>query len=247
MLCQYGSLYPHWLLGAVFIAYTSVRPQRAANSGGQAGEGHRDHPEDVLKKSVNRHGLISNILLVERRSIMTPSFAKSNSGFCLLQNLNSLHLLLHLHAFHYIYLQIPYLFTWCLSLLRSDCNHTGGLLQASASIAILLSSYTNKCSLVIPALISFKSSKFPSVLGWLGVGQGSVSHGSSRHESDSFCPAVFYCNIRHLPHFRLRESVLLLEVGGWKSGQIVCQGHPRTAVPFAICCFNFLTSLVQLG
>lgn len=49
---------------------------------------------------------------------MTPSFAKSKSGFCLLQNSNSLSLLLHLHAFHYIYLQSLYLFTWCLSSLR---------------------------------------------------------------------------------------------------------------------------------
>lgn len=54
---------------------------------------------------------------------MTDSFAKSKSAFCLLQNSNSLHLLLHLHEFHYIYLQILYLFTWCLSLLRSGCNH----------------------------------------------------------------------------------------------------------------------------
>jgi len=58
---------------------------------------------------------------------MTPSSAKSMSVFCLLQNLNLLHLLLHLHAFHYIYLQILYLFTWCPSLLRSDCNHAEGL------------------------------------------------------------------------------------------------------------------------
>lgn len=145
---------------------------------------------------------------------MTPSFAKSRSAFCLLQNLNSLHLRLHLHAFHYIYLQILYLFTWCLSLLRSDCNHAGGLLQASASITILLIIYTSKCSLVMPALISFKNSEFPSVLGWLSMGQGSVSHSGSRHESNSFCPAVLYCNIRHLPQFRLRENILLLEVGG---------------------------------
>lgn len=49
---------------------------------------------------------------------MTP-FAKGKSLFCLLLNSYSL----HLHAFHYIYLQIQYLFTWCLSVLRSDCNH----------------------------------------------------------------------------------------------------------------------------
>lgn len=54
---------------------------------------------------------------------MTDSFAKSKSAFCLLQNSNSLHLLLHLHEFHYIYLQILCLFTWYLSLLRSGCNH----------------------------------------------------------------------------------------------------------------------------
>lgn len=168
---------------------------------------------------------------------MIPFFAKSKSVFCLLQNLNSL----HLHAFHYTYLQILYLFTWCLSLLRSECNHAGGLLQASTSITILIS----KCFLVMPALISFKSSEFSSVLGWLSVGQGSVSHSSSRHESNSFCPAVFYCNIRHLPQFRLRENILLLEVGVWKSGQIVCWAQPRTAVPFATCCFNFLASLVS--
>lgn len=54
---------------------------------------------------------------------MTDSFAKSKSAFCLLQNSNSLHLLLYLHEFPYIYLQILYLFTWCLSLLRSGCNH----------------------------------------------------------------------------------------------------------------------------
>lgn len=176
---------------------------------------------------------------------MTSSFAKSKSAFCLLQNSNSLHLLLHLHAFHYIYLQILHLFTWCLSLLRSDCNHAGGLLQASASITILLISYTSECSLVMPALISFKSSEFPSVLGWLSVGQGSVSHSGSRHETNSFCPAVFYWNIRRLPLFMLRDNVLLLEVGGWKSSQIVCQAQPRTAVPFAVCCFDFLTSLVS--
>lgn len=145
---------------------------------------------------------------------MTPSFAKSESVFCLLQNLNSLHLLLHLHAFNYIYLQILYLFTCCLSLLRSGCNHTRGLLQASASITILLIRYTNKCSLVMSTLISFKSSEFPSVLGWLSMEQGLVSHSSSRHESNSSCPAVLYCNTRHLPRFRLRENVLLLEVGG---------------------------------
>lgn len=102
---------------------------------------------------------------------MTPSFAKSESIFCLLQNSNSLHLLLHLHAFNYIYLQILYLFTWCLSLLRSDCSHAGGLLQASASITILLIRYTSKFSLVMSTLISFKSGEFPSVLGWLSVGQ----------------------------------------------------------------------------
>lgn len=81
---------------------------------------------------------------------MTPFFAKSKSVFCLLQNSNSLHLLLHLHAFHYIYLQILCLFTWCLSFLRSDCNHAGSLLQASASIAILLTSYTSALWLCLP-------------------------------------------------------------------------------------------------
>lgn len=147
---------------------------------------------------------------------MISSFVKSKSAFCLLQNSNSLHLLLHLHAFHYIYLQILYLFTWCLSSLRSDCNHTGGLLQASAFVTILLISCTSKCSLVMPALISFKSSEFLSGLGWLSVGQGSVSHSGSRRESTSSCPAVFYYDTRHLPLFRLRENVanLLLAVGG---------------------------------
>lgn len=95
-------------------------------------------------------------------------------------------------------------------MLRSDCNRAGGLLQASASITVLLIIYTSKCSLVMPALISFKNSEFPSGLGWLSTGQGSVSHSGSRHESNSFCPAVFYCNVKHLPQFRLRENILLL-------------------------------------
>lgn len=136
---------------------------------------------------------------------MTPSFPKSEFVFCLLQNSNSLHLIPHLHAFHYIYLQILYLFTWCPSFLRSDCNHAGGLLQASAFIAISLISYMSKHARVMPALISFKNSEFLPLLGWLSVGQGLVSHSSSRHKSNSFYSAVFYCNIRHLPQFRLRD------------------------------------------
>lgn len=66
----------------------------------------------------------------------------------------------------------------------------------------------------MPALIFFKSSEFPSVSGCFSVGQGLVSHSASRCKSSSSYPAAFYCGIKHLSQFRLKENVLLLEVRG---------------------------------
>lgn len=65
----------------------------------------------------------------------------------------------------------------------------------------------------MPALIFFKSSEFPSVSGCFSVGQGLVSHSASRCKSSTSYPA-FYCGIKHVSQFRLKENVLLLEVRG---------------------------------
>lgn len=157
---------------------------------------------------------------------MTDSFAKSKSAFCLLQNSNLLHLLLHLHEFHYIYLQILCLFTWCLSLLRSGCNHV----EVSdrpllLSLYFLLISYTSKGSLVMPALISFRSSEFTCVSGRFSVGLGLVSHSACTCKSSSSYPAAFY-----LSQFRLKENVLLLEVRG--GSQVRLQGTAKDSNVF---------------
>lgn len=98
---------------------------------------------------------------------MTP-LAKGKSVFCLRLNSYSLHLLLHLHAFHYIYLQIPYLFTWFLCKMRSDYRHTRSLSQASAPITRPLH---GQCSLVACLTdVSFKGRAFPCALRLCGTG-----------------------------------------------------------------------------